>query len=200
MAACSVESCDRKSKGHGLCPTHLARWRKTGVMPTTPIRVWKRLPVVCQVPGCDTPPLARGWCSAHYNAWWNHGDPLANLQRAAIPTYSGLHDRLCRLKTGKCITPGCNGSKTEMALIHGQGNLYDSGRGLMYSLDPAAYQEMCTTCHKRYDGIAANLGVEPGTRECSIVGCVRPHLARGYCGLHYKRTRATTARASREAH
>lgn len=34
-------------------------------------------------------------------------------------------------------------------------------------------------------------------RKCEVEGCGRSHLARGYCGLHYKRWRATGSTDSR---
>lgn len=35
---CTVGDCGRDVEGHGLCKTHYARWKRTGIVPTTPIR------------------------------------------------------------------------------------------------------------------------------------------------------------------
>ena len=35
---CTVNECDRVVEGFGLCRTHYARYKRTGVVPTTPIR------------------------------------------------------------------------------------------------------------------------------------------------------------------
>lgn len=35
---CTVADCGRDVEGHGLCRSHYARWKRTGVIPTTPVR------------------------------------------------------------------------------------------------------------------------------------------------------------------
>lgn len=35
---CTVAECGRDVEGHGLCRSHYARWKRTGVVPTTPVR------------------------------------------------------------------------------------------------------------------------------------------------------------------
>jgi hypothetical protein len=72
---CSVEQCDRKPYGHGLCQMHYKRMRARG---TTDARVF--VPKVCKVEGCErranVPGSARGWCGPHYQRWQRWGDPL----------------------------------------------------------------------------------------------------------------------------
>lgn len=78
---CSVEGCDRKPYGRGLCQMHYKRMRKRG---TTEAQVF--VPKVCSVAGCDrqanVPGSARGWCGPHYQRWQRWGDPLG----AHVPT------------------------------------------------------------------------------------------------------------------
>lgn len=110
-----------------------------------------------------------------------------------IPTYTMIHTRAAKHRTGVCKQCGTSG-RTEMALIAGRGKYIQRGGygdGRAYSDRVEDYTELCSSCHKRYDRIAANLGVEPGIKPCSVENCDHPHLARGYCSFHYGRWKAT---------
>src|SRR5262245_5329416 len=67
---CTIEGCDRRVNGHGLCLMHYQRALAAG---TPPEGVeWN----VCTVEGCGRFVRARGYCTKHYNRWRAHGDPL----------------------------------------------------------------------------------------------------------------------------
>lgn len=87
---CSIEGCDRKHKGHGLCQTHLQALRRRNGGPQ---------PAQCTVDGCDSPAFCRGWCPKHYQRWKAHGDPTATLvpNRGRGP-YGGA----------RCAVDGCD--------------------------------------------------------------------------------------------
>lgn len=178
MKQCKHEGCTRHVRANGMCGPHYRLWYLSQTEP-------------CSIPGCDAPRWARKLCTAHYQRWWEYGNPVEpNHQRVEVPTYGGAHGRARKTKSGNCSTPGCTNTPTEMALIKGRGRFVDK-QGARYSDRPEDYQELCRSCHMRYDGLAANLGVKPGIKQCSVPGCQRAHLARSYCGLHYKRWKAT---------
>lgn len=70
----------------------------------------------------------------------------------------------------------------------------DGGRshGRPFSLNVADYEPRCAQCHSDHDtkhGLErAPTGVKNTVKlSCSIPGCPRPHHAKGYCDLHYRR-------------
>lgn len=65
MRTCSVQGCDRRHYGHGLCNAHYKqRWRAEGAARQ------------CSIEGCEEPHDSHGWCIGHYLRWKRHGDPL----------------------------------------------------------------------------------------------------------------------------
>lgn len=67
---CSVEECERRHYGRGLCKLHYQRWLKHG----DPLH--QRAARPCSVAGCDREHYERDLCASHYGRWWRHGDPL----------------------------------------------------------------------------------------------------------------------------
>jgi hypothetical protein len=70
---CTVEGCDRKHSGRGLCSAHLQRDLR-GADLSAPIQE-KRPGAVCSVDGCERRHLARGYCNAHLKRVKAFGDP-----------------------------------------------------------------------------------------------------------------------------
>lgn len=87
---CSVEGCDKREKGRGLCSGHLNRLRRYG-SPTG--RPEPRPALTCSVEGCTREHAARGLCGTHYRRWQKHGDPMISL--------------LDREHDGTCTVEGC---------------------------------------------------------------------------------------------
>jgi len=81
MRTCSVEGCERKHYGRGLCGMHHQRFAKHGhVGPPGSLRRPKEQ--ACQVEGCDRLDVfARGLCVKHYRRWYTHGDPTIITRR-----------------------------------------------------------------------------------------------------------------------
>lgn len=53
---CSVEGCDRRPKGRGMCTYHWEKWRATSPEFDQ-----------CETPGCGKPSRCKGLCQRHYN-------------------------------------------------------------------------------------------------------------------------------------
>ncbi|GJJ22298.1 HNH endonuclease signature motif containing protein [Mycolicibacterium mageritense] len=72
---CSIDGCDRKHYGRGLCNAHYKRQRKGKPVDDRPLRVHYE---ECTVDGCDRKPSGgRGLCGLHYHRWMYWGDPKA---------------------------------------------------------------------------------------------------------------------------
>lgn len=72
MTECSVESCEKKVRGHGLCSGHLHRLERYGFPTGKPDT---RPKLSCSV--CQGKHYARGYCHPHYKRWWKYGDATA---------------------------------------------------------------------------------------------------------------------------
>ena len=77
---CSLEGCDRKNYGHGLCQLHLLRHKKGSAL-DAPVR---GTVVPCAADGCDGTARARGLCQLHYSRV-RHGRPLDLPERVPVP-------------------------------------------------------------------------------------------------------------------
>lgn len=154
--ACSVEGCDRPHRAKGYCGLHYFRVWKHGD-PTVNLKPGGR---ICTVEDCDEPYHAHGYCVVHASRVRRTGSPFVVQSKASgrptvnNPGYIGVHARMHRAtKANRCAECGAE-CKTHMALIPGRGNRADitgSCKGLVYSLDPADYQELCPSCHRRQD-------------------------------------------------
>lgn len=75
MTICSVDECNERVVGRGLCNTHYHWHYRHGSLPPLKPRAEG-----CSVEDCDRPHMARGWCQLHYQRWQAHGttdDPKA---------------------------------------------------------------------------------------------------------------------------
>lgn len=166
---CSVEGCERLTLAKGLCKAHYERNRRNGtpgglIGPARFVRPVR----LCSVDGCDRLHKTNGFCALHYQRWCKWGDPLickpAALYGEDHPgwkgvdlTYIGAHRRVFwskgRASEHACVE--CGGPAKQWAYDHGDPNelIGDHGpnKGLRYSADPAHYQPMCASCHRRLD-------------------------------------------------
>jgi hypothetical protein len=70
--ACTIDGCDRREHGRGLCGAHWYRWNRYGdPLGGGPAR--PRAPKECVTEGCDRKPHGHGLCKRHWKA-----DLLAN--------------------------------------------------------------------------------------------------------------------------
>lgn len=69
---CSIDACEGKHYGRGLCQKHYLRQWKHGD-PTITLRA-REHPATCTVEGCDKVYASRGLCSLHQHRMRTHGD------------------------------------------------------------------------------------------------------------------------------
>lgn len=95
MRKCSVEGCERKHYGKGLCTMHYDRVRSgRGIGPAYQLQEHNsRTSDTCSIEGCTKPFYGRGYCRTHYYRWKRNGDP-------SIVLLNKHHD-------GRCSVEGC---------------------------------------------------------------------------------------------
>lgn len=158
---CSVDGCDRRPQGRGLCKYHWKRWRLYG----DPLGKsdWKQVKGTCSVDGCERPYHANGYCNTHGYHAERYGDPLAKgpgrhsgRKRMELPSYAGLHKRIFydrgRASQFKCVD--CGAQAEEWSYDGGCPNeIWEEVRGVMlaYTIDQDRYSPRCKQCHRRRD-------------------------------------------------
>lgn len=85
---CSVDGCENKHYGRGLCEKHYRRWRRTGS-----VHVIAR-PDSCSVEGCERPVDANGLCHGHDQRVRRNGDadpgtPLGRRRQDPVCSVEG---------------------------------------------------------------------------------------------------------------
>jgi len=105
--------------------------------------------------------------------------------------YDTLHERLKqqRGKASKQLCIECGEQADQWAYQHTDPDPLVSPLGCLFTDDLDAYSPMCRTCHRRLDRHHSMLAGGRVMRTCTIDGCEEPHLARGWCNMHYKRWR-----------
>lgn len=83
---CSVEGCEITYHALGLCPKHLARFKRTGDTSVV-LKVSKYDDTQCTIiledaKRCRNRVNSKGMCVKHYNAWVRHNDPLFVAEKA----------------------------------------------------------------------------------------------------------------------
>ena len=89
---CTIDGCQAKHYGHGMCARHWQRWYSTG----DPLEVVKAPPhsrPVCEVDDCERKTIAQGLCTLHYQRA-RKGQPLEEPTR--YERGISLYERLTR--------------------------------------------------------------------------------------------------------
>jgi hypothetical protein len=177
---CSVAECQNppRSSKQALCEMHYYRVRRNGTvelkaradynLPPNKVREPKprKLPRTrqeCTVPSCSTLDYGSpGYCKKHATRIARHGSPYVVLShglpagpghpnRADVPTYSGVHQRLRRERGNPSAqTCACGKRAQQWAYSHIAAVEFHSEFGA-YSTDLSQYTPMCIKCHKRFD-------------------------------------------------
>lgn len=73
---CTVDGCDRKHKGHGLCSMHWQRARNGNpVGSAEPKRKSYDADEKCHAKGCENDRQGGAWCGPHWQYIYRHGEP-----------------------------------------------------------------------------------------------------------------------------
>lgn len=153
---CSVEACDRPSRAMGMCKSHWANWKATGVVPVGPLRPYRQ---VCGVPGCSRPHKAKGWCELHGSRVKSTGDPLVPGRIGPVGplkaqvTIRQAHRRVERQRGKASAHPcsRCSAAAADWAYDWQDEYALEAPNGSLYSLDPGHYLPLCKSCHLRFD-------------------------------------------------
>lgn len=89
---CSVEGCDRRSRGRGLCGKHYQRLRKHGSATPEGVQERDHYQGACVVEGCQYAACKRRMCSAHYQRLMKYGD----VSRTQHRDVTAVKERRCR--------------------------------------------------------------------------------------------------------
>jgi len=161
---CTIQDCEKRPKGRGLCGMHWWRWRHLGDPEAeVAVRILEH-PDTCTIEECDRPYATRGLCGTHYMRLRMHGDPHTVLPTyqptgEASPSwvgddasYSTVHWRLRHRQPAKNEScRHCGGPASDWAYDHQDPNEKVSERGLPYSTDLNRYMPLCRLCHKTFD-------------------------------------------------
>jgi 5-methylcytosine-specific restriction endonuclease McrA len=99
--ACSIESCEKKSRVAGMCDTHYRRIRKYG----DPSSRLVRQPKTCTKDACNRPSRSTGLCSEHYyQRWTEHGSgrevmAASSARRRALMAHASKVDKKLSWRT-----------------------------------------------------------------------------------------------------
>lgn len=162
---CTVEGCEGRESGRGLCNKHAIRERRYG----DPLAYFPNATKVCSVAGCESKHHARGWCVKHWNRWRLNDDPelLVGTSHpgpkvADSPswvgddvTYAGMHNRLrVQLGLAKNRLCSCGRQARDWAYDHQDTDERQSARG-PFSAKFEHYRALCRSCHRRLDAASA---------------------------------------------
>lgn len=156
MKVCSIEGCDRKPQGRGMCSTHYSQLWRSGKFVKTPTIA------TCTVAGCEEKHNAKGLCLTHYFRVYRNG----TLEKRKAEQfgdnnpnwvgddaeYSTVHSRL-RAQRGPARQFGCvdcNKQALHWSYDYECPNEIPSPVG-PYSTDLDRYHPRCASCHTIFD-------------------------------------------------
>lgn len=171
---CAYEGCESpRYTGRQWCNKHYFQLYRNGEMGLAKGPTPHRNPDgVCGMEDCRKPASGR-WCAMHATRALRHGDPRVVLERPKLlgPAnpgwmgddigYGAAHDRV-RRRNGRATdygcAHGCGRQARDWAYDHKDPNeLVSETHGCAYSSDPDHYIPLCVSCHRKFDGSAANL-------------------------------------------
>lgn len=119
--------------------------------------------LTCSIDGCEAVTKIRGWCKNHYQAWYRHGDPLANKTKVGRKVcVIDDCDRISGSRQGWCSThwhrwkkhgdtetvlPFRSGSDSH--LWKGSNVGYEAAHIRVYTARSKASAQMCVDCGGR---------------------------------------------------
>lgn len=178
---CAVEGCPIGGRlKRGWCPTHYARWMRTGNPGTAEIFEFgkPRPRKVCAIVGCSRLHKARGLCRTHYSRWQTLGDP-----QESIPIPEPLPGGTCSV--GDCWKPISVKVRRLCATHYDRWNRTGSLElRPRATLAPEERQRRQTESRRR-----SHNRLKLSGRTCLIDACHAVPVARGWCGAHYRRWR-----------
>lgn len=158
---CTVDGCERKPAGNGLCKYH---WKKNKLY-GDPLgkSSYKPTKSTCTIAGCERPYHSNGYCNYHGYRAEKYGTPLAQgpgkhagRNRMEVPSYAGMHKRIFYDKGAaskhQCVD--CRRPAKEWSYKGGAPNEYwelTRGCNLAYTTDQSYYEPRCVKCHRRKD-------------------------------------------------
>jgi len=171
-AECAVDDCTRAALcavgADHVCLMHYKRWKRRGSFEQgraySAANPDKR---PCSAVGCTSrEDGASGYCKKHGTRVRRHGDPerVVLIGDRAIPrgmrhpswagehvTYGGAHQRVRAVRgAASDHACACGARAAHWAYRHDDPDEKQAPEG-PYSTDPARYDAMCVSCHKRFD-------------------------------------------------
>ncbi len=128
---------------------------------------------VCSIEGCGKPVSKRGYCNAHFLRWKRHGDPLKTVRRT---------------NANHCGKDFCPAAKKILGHIHYLENSQDyKNRARDRELRLKESRPAPIKAPKPEPVQKQPKPVRP--KVCTIEGCDKKVMAKGWCSTHYQRWR-----------
>lgn len=171
---CSISECDAPQYAVELCAKHYSRFQRHGTTDGPDTGQLK----LCGIEGCESKSRARGWCNLHYRRWVLTGDPLKTK----------CADRKDALRIA--VSKTCTRCKLELPLedFPVRKEMLDGRHSHCLACGKLDTKESADRKRERMLQIR---GPKPPPAECSVDGCHRRAISRGWCKGHYEKWRRT---------